>query len=246
MPTLRRSQRTLRRLQRTLRHSILRQSELDIVIPPEISNDNFARLIRQLAAEPTVHTVLEIGSSSGAGSTAQLVAGLGEKEKTDLYCLELSSARFAELSKRYRHVLWVHCYNVSSVPLEKMPTEADVEEFFTTHPDSPIHRFKLKQVQRWLKQDIDYMRNAGAFQNGIDVARRDAGVLFFDLVLIDGSEFTGEPELDELYGAKYILLDDTMTFKNWVNYERLSIDSNYELLEEDQSCRNGFAAFKHR
>jgi hypothetical protein len=90
------------------------------------------------------------------------------------------------------------------------------------------------------------MRKAGASRNGIDVARRDAGVLLFDLVLIDGSEFTGEPELDELYGAKYILLDDTMTFKNWVNYERLSKDSNYELIEEDQSCRNGFAAFKHR
>jgi predicted O-methyltransferase YrrM len=138
VPTLRRLQRALRQLQRTLRRSVLRQSELDIVIPPEISNDNFARLIRQLAAEPTVHVVLEIGSSSGAGSTAQLVAGLGEKEKADLYCLELSSARFAELSKRYRHVPWVHCYNVSSVPLAKMPTEADVEDFFTTHPDSPI------------------------------------------------------------------------------------------------------------
>ena len=129
MPRLRRLQRALRRLQCTLRRSILRQPELDIVIPPEISDDNFANLIRQLAAEPTVHVVLEIGSSSGAGSTAQLVAGLGEKERTDLYCLELSAARFAELNKRYRHVLWVHCYNLSSVPLEKMPTEAAVEEF---------------------------------------------------------------------------------------------------------------------
>ncbi len=50
-------------------------SGLDRLIPPEISNDRFYRAIERVAATPGVRTILEIGSSSGAGSTEAWVKG---------------------------------------------------------------------------------------------------------------------------------------------------------------------------
>ena len=63
-------------------------------------------------------------------------------------------------------------------------------------------------------------------------------------MLIDGSEFTGRAELDEVYGARYVVLDDTQTFKNLDNYERLRADPAYRLIDEAPALRNGFAAFE--
>jgi hypothetical protein len=238
--------RSPRRLPSGLRKLFLGQPGLETVIPPEISNDNFAHLIQKLAADPLVHTVLEIGASSGSGSTKHLISGLTGKETKDLYCLELSRPRFKKLTKRYRKLPWVHCYNLPSVPLQMMPRPSDIAEFFNAHPESPIHRHDLSVVQSWLAADIDYLMEIGPSVNGIQVALRDAAVSTFDMVLIDGSEFAGMSEMREVYGATYILLDDTMTFKNWANFVKLSTDPRYELIEEDSQCRNGFAAFRHR
>jgi hypothetical protein len=66
------------------------------------------------------------------------------------------------------------------------------------------------------------------------------------MVLIDGSEFTGRAELDETYGAKFILLDDIRTLKNEFNYERLRADAFYTLVKENLDLRNGYAVFQAR
>ena len=234
---------TLSRLVQRLRRTILHQSQLDMVIPPEIVDDAFSLTIKHLVAQPDVRMVLEIGSSSGAGSTASIVAAMESKPSKALYCIELSEPRFRKLSARYKHLPWVHCLNLPSVPLDKMPTPGDVAAFYAAHPTSPIHRSKLAEVQRWLQQDIEYLQRSEWEGTGIEVARRSAGIDTFDLVLIDGSEFSGEAELSELYGARYVLLDDTLTYKNSANVARLSADPKYKLHVEDKSCRNGFAAF---
>ncbi|MBW4431333.1 MAG: hypothetical protein KME28_06295 [Pelatocladus maniniholoensis HA4357-MV3] len=43
--------------------------ELNRLIPPEIKNDEFYATIQIIAREEDIKTVLEIGSSSGEGST---------------------------------------------------------------------------------------------------------------------------------------------------------------------------------
>jgi hypothetical protein len=233
-----------RKAVRLVRRVVLRQSALDMVIPPEVKDDGFSKLIQQVASLPEVTYVLEIGSSSGAGSTVSLFNGLKAKSTKQLYCLELSLPRFAELSHRYREHNWIHCLNLPSIPVDAMPTAEDVIRFFELYPKSPICRSKLSEVQRWLRQDKEYVATHTFNGTGIREALRLAQVDRFDLVLIDGSEFTGEAELDELYGAKYILLDDTETFKNKASLERLASDPNYELLMHDPLCRNGYAGFR--
>ncbi len=221
------------------------RSQLDHVIPPEVANDGLSELIAAVAATPAVRTALEIGSSNGAGSTASLVKGLDGKTGQHLYCLELSIPRFEQLQERYAVNSWVHCLNMSSIASTDFPSPDSIDAFYDRYPDSPMHRHSRKKVKRWLRQDLDYVGRYPEAQSGIAAARSLAEVNTFDLVLIDGSEFTGFVELDQVYGAKYILLDDILTFKNRHSYERLQADSTYVLICEDRACRNGYAGFRH-
>jgi hypothetical protein len=235
---------TVSGLQRRIRRMFSTKSQLDFTIAPEVIDDAFSQVIRTIAAEGDVHNVLEIGSSSGAGSTASLVDAMREKPLKSLYCLELSKPRFDQLRLRYADLEWVYCYNLPSIALDRMPGSEYVDTFFRENPQSPITRHGLNEVKRWLQQDVDYIERNNFAGTGIQAALRQAEVELFDLVLIDGSEFTGEAELNEVYGARYFLLDDTLTLKNLANFERLAADPAYELIAEDRECRNGFAAFK--
>src|SRR5918992_749767 len=173
-------------------------SELDRLIPPEIKGDRFYRAIADVAATPGVREILEIGSSSGAGSTEAWVLGaLRNPERPRLHCIEVSEAR----------------------------------------------RVPLDTVLGWLRLDLEYLRVHGLSGHGIREIKAENGIETFDAVLIDGSEFTGRAELDEVYGARFLLLDDTRTFKNWDNVRRLERDPAYRLLPEGRR-RNGLAVFE--
>src|SRR6476646_12270396 len=219
-------------------------SQLNYLIPPEIKDDEFYYAIQKLAQEPTIKTVLEIGSSAGGGSTEAFVTGLRLNPNPPLlFCMEISQTRFAALQQRYAQDSFVHCYNVSSVTLEGFPSEAEVVKFYQTQPTG-LNRYPLDQVLLWLRQDIDYVKNSGVPDAGIRRIKQEHQIQYFDLVLIDGSEFTGEAELQEVYGARFILLDDSNTLKNYKNYKKLLKDTNYELIQENQQVRNGYAIFR--
>lgn len=219
-------------------------SELNRIIPPEIKNDGFYQIIQKISREADIKTVLEIGSSSGGGSTEAFVSGLrNNPNKPTLYCMEVSQNRFAELSRRYQANSFVKCYNVSSVGVDKFPDREQVIDFYNNTPNK-LQFYPLDRVLGWLDQDIDYVNNSGVTVNGIKHIKQENNIGYFDLVLIDGSEFTGAAELAEVYGAKYILLDDITTFKNYHNHQQLLSDTNYKLIAENTSVRNGYSVFK--
>jgi len=148
------------------------------------------------------------------------------------------------LQARYADLDWVRCFNMTSVGIMDFPAADDVAAFYENHPTSPLRQSPLDEILRWLHQDIEYVERDPKPQNGIRAIKEQSKIDLFDLVLIDGSEFTGSAELQELYGAKHILLDDIRTFKNFANYERLRRDPAYAVLAENPECRNGFAAFR--
>ncbi|MDP9262567.1 MAG: hypothetical protein M3O89_11415 [Actinomycetota bacterium] len=221
----------------------LHETKLDHLIPAEITDDAFCKVIEDVASTDGVHEILEIGSSAGEGSTAAWVRGaLRNPILPRLHCIEVSIPRHAALMKRWSDYSFVHGYNVSSVPLERFPSASEVEQFYRDVP-SRLQDFDLETVLGWLQQDVDYLRDHGLSSPGIRDIRARHGIDTFDAVLIDGSEFTGSAELDEVYGARFLLLDDTETFKNWANTRRLESDRNYRLVRADPSVRNGFAVF---
>lgn len=219
------------------------QSSLDRLIPPEIKNDEFYRTIQLIAKEEDIKTVLEIGSSSGSGSTEAFVNGLIDNpNQPQMFCMEISQSRFNALRKRYENYPFVHCYNVSSIPLESFPTEDEIRKFYQTNQTN-LNLYPLNQVLDWWRQDIEYLKKSGVDCQGIKKIKEENNVDIFDVVLIDGSEFTGKAELEEIYGAKFILLDDINTFKNYENYNRLLSDSKYVLIRHNKKLRNGYAIF---
>jgi hypothetical protein len=201
-------------------------------------------VLRSVASTADVETVLEIGSSTGDGSTRAIVEGLNSNPRHPrLFCMELSRPRFDQLLKRYGGDPLIRCYNVTSVPLDRFPTEAQVIDFYKTQ-QSLLNRTPLPEVLRWLRQDIKYVGRLGPGQNGIRMIKEENGVDTFGMVLIDGSEFTGPAELDEVYGARHILLDDIGTYKNHANFERLRHDPAYRLTATNAAVRNGYAVFE--
>ncbi|MGC1245433.1 MAG: FkbM family methyltransferase, partial [Spirulinaceae cyanobacterium] len=220
------------------------KSELDFLIPPEIKNDQFYGAIEKIAREADIKTVLEIGSSSGEGSTEAFVKGLRDNpNQPQLFCLEISRTRFEALQKRYASYDFVHCYNLSSISLEKYPDEQEIIDFYQQIP-SNLNYYELDRVLGWLSQGVEYIKNHRIEEQGIQKIKQEHNIENFDLVLIDGSEFTGKAELDEVYGAKYIFLDDINTFKNYDNLKRLVNDSNYQLIANNLELRNGYAIFQ--
>lgn len=219
-------------------------SALDRLIPPEIRDDRLYHWIARIAATPGVRHIIEIGSSSGAGSTEAFVSGaLRNTARPHVHCLEISRTRFSALVERYREHDFVHCYNCSSVPLELFPDAADIDDF-RRRTWSRFRFIRRATVLQWLKQDIDYMRQHDLSSHGIRHVRALHGITEFDAALIDGSEFSGPADLNEVYGARFLLLDDIRTYKNGDNHRRLLRDPAYTLIDSSRWLRNGFAIFE--
>lgn len=217
---------------------------LDYVIPPEIRGDDFYLAIVRVASEPGLGHVLEIGASGGAGSTEAFVAGiLANPDPPVLHCIEVSAPRYDALVKRWADRDFVRCYRVSSVPVASFPSPAEVEAFHRAG-ESKFSAFPLKQVLGWLDQDVAYVRSQDIDTPGIQTIKDSNGIARFGAVLIDGSEFTGVAELREVYGARFLLLDDICTYKNHANFRALSTDPNYRLVESSEQPRNGYAVFE--
>lgn len=217
---------------------------LDSLIPPEIAGDALARTIEEIASTPGVCEILEIGSSSGEGSTAAWVRGaLRNPRRPRVHCIEVSRERHAALVERWKDQDFVHCHHVSSIPVERLASATEVERFYREVP-SRLRDFELTTVLAWLQQEMDYLHENGLSGPGIALIKERYGIATFDAVLIDGSEFAGRAELEEVYGARYLLLDDIETFKNWHSSRRLRADPDYRLLRADPDVRNGFAVFE--
>jgi hypothetical protein len=224
-----------------------KQSELNSIIPPEIKNDELYKLIEILASEiAESQHILEIGSSSGGGSTEAFVKGISKNlSKPTLYCMEVSQVRFQNLTEAYQKYAFVKTYNVSSVPIDEFPSVKDVIDFYQSN-ETGLNKYDLSEIIRWLRQDIDYIKESSVPENGIQIIKNENDIEYFDLVLIDGSEFTGNSELNEVYGARIIILDDANSYKNYVAHNRLVNDPNYELVRKNFSLRNGYSIFKRK
>lgn len=218
-------------------------SQIDSIIPPEIKDDAFYATILDLASTIDARNILEIGSSSGRGSTEAFALGiLRNPVKPLLHCLEISKVRFGALKEHYAGHPQVRVYNASSVPAVELPTAEQVSAFHSEHL-TKVSAYPLDQVLSWLEADRECMGQS-PIQDGIRHVMAEAAVDTFDIVLIDGSEFTGEPELGRVYGARWLLLDDVNAHKNFRNYHRLRQDPSYRLVREDWDVRHGYAVFQ--
>jgi hypothetical protein len=219
---------------------------LDEIIPPEIKNDFFYLILAHFASNPNFKTFLEIGSSSGGGSTEAFVNSIRSRpDKADisLFCMEISAPRFTALKNTYRNDLFVKPYQCSSIALSEFPEPEEVINFYHRVP-SALNSYSLDQVMSWYSEDIKYLEKHGMVFNGIEKIKIENGIKTFDMVLIDGSEFSGERDLHSVIGSKLIALDDINAFKCYNAFQILSHHSSYRLINCDLNTRNGFGLFE--
>jgi hypothetical protein len=218
---------------------------LDTIISAEVVNDNFYNSLIEFGRRQDLKNFLEIGSSSGQGSTNALVNGILKRDRNDanLYCMELSRTRFIDLVNAYRNYKYVFPYNLSSVKIQDFPTKEHVIHFYNSTKTN-LNNFSIDTVLGWMNQDIDYISEKKLNYNGISFIKSCNQIDIFDFVLIDGSEFTGEAELQYIWGAKVIALDDVNSFKCFAAYIRLANHYYYKLVKQDLNLRNGFAIFE--
>jgi hypothetical protein len=132
----------------------------DLIISPEVLNDDFYEVLETLATRSELNTFLEIGSSSGEGSTKAIIEGVLSRsnfENVQLHCLEISKIRFEKLSKKYNHLSFVKIHRLSSVGPESFPTAREIKDFYRRIP-SALNIYPLTEILSWLKKDIDYLR----------------------------------------------------------------------------------------
>ncbi len=218
----------------------------DRIIPPEIVGDWLAETLAALAVTPGIRTILEIGASAGAGSTEALVRGLqANPDRPTLFSMEVSRTRCAALAERYAAVPEVVPCHASSVGVADFASADEVSRFYRETP-SALNKYPLETVLDWLAQDLAYVRDHAVPQHGIAAIKRQHGIEVFDAVVIDGSEFTGRAELDQVHGARVIVLDDINGFKNWHNHRRLLADPGYDIVVMNAFLREGFSVFTRR
>jgi len=220
------------------------------IIPPEIKNDRFYySIIDLLSKDKEIKNVIEIGASSGEGSTEALILGkLRHKQQYPannpiaIYSIEVCTERFKRLKTSYKNVEHFYPYNVSSVSIEHFPAKKNIIDFYKTTPTT-LNQYPIDMILSWYDNDIDYISKNNIKQNGIESIKKVTGISNFDVALIDGSEFTGEMELLQLWGSKYILLDDINAYKNYNGHVKLKQSAEYKCLIEDYNTRNGFSIF---
>jgi hypothetical protein len=217
-------------------------------IRPEIIDDELSFWIRKLCIDSSLLNFLEIGSSSGEGSTKSIVETLrtrvSQSGGPQVHLLEYDKGRRKNLEKYYGLYSFVNLHPFSSIALKEFPTWQVVEEFYNIRK-SKMNRYPIHQVKHWYESDLKFLNNnKDLFRiSGIDFIKSKFGIKYFDFVLLDGGEFSGVADLNHVIGAKVIILDDINTFKNNSNYYRLLEDENYSLLNERWDLRNGFAVF---
>lgn len=192
----------------------------------QISNDMFSIKIHEMAANLSNVSFLEIGTWNGMGSTKQFVDVL--KHRTDdyiFYSLECNTDKCNDAKKLYVNESKVHLLN--EVLYNDEPTN-----FLDIFPQCATNNM----FKEWHRVDISNMKKCNVFLKRNDLPE------IFDVVLLDGGEFTTYFEYRLIKDrCKYLLLDDINVAKCTKIVEEIKAEPDkWEILEENRSTRNGF------
>lgn len=209
----------------------------------ELRSQFFYQILFQLVSSTQPRHILEIGGGEGLGSTRILSAALSTfSAPSQLYCIEADFKRAEHLRLLYPEARVLHGLSDNQV---EMPTAADVLTFYQQNA-THLRRYPLDQVLSWLAEEEGVVQQLKHQTSGLEQIKQEIEIAHFDLVLLDGGEFSGASDLALIYGAKVIILDDIMTYKNWNNHRFLKQDPNYYMLYEFENWAHGCSAFIRR
>lgn len=223
------------------------------IIPPEIGKNHKHQMgleLAKLVANENLRTILEIGSSSGDGTTSYLLNALKarkNKENLKVFLIEISSVRFRKLVENIpKELTFVTPLQLSTVRPKDLPKYNEIFRFIRS-TKTKLNDYGFLVVASWLWKDKKYLKkNPSLWMNetGLEFVRRALREQPLDIIIIDGGEFTGEFELSAFESCQYVFLDDVNSYKNYANFLKLKESKHYTLISENLEETTGWAAFK--
>ncbi|MEH2163389.1 MAG: glycosyltransferase [Nostoc sp.] len=97
--------------------------------------------------------------------------------------------------------------------------------------DDLIKCYQISSISNEINSDLKKAK----LENAID---------YFDLVMINPLELSVFINLDQILGAKFILIDNISDFDKYKIYQELVEEKNYQIVAFNPSLRNGYAVFR--
>jgi len=192
-------------------------------------DQDFGKIIYELAKNADNKIFVEIGTWNGLGSTKCFIEAMKTNKDTTLYTIENNTEKYEFAKSR-----WVNT----------------IVEYNLTVNFLNGSLINIEDVYRWISKNNIYLDDNQKYWLSIDKTNSTniikLGCQYIDILLIDGGEYSGFLELMLLKPiSKYILLDDVNSIKNKTSREYLLSNTSYELISEDLNSRNGYSIFKN-
>jgi hypothetical protein len=190
----------------------------------QICNDPFSNEIVKYASDVKYKTFLEIGTWNGLGSTKAFSNGfMNRKDDYIFYSLECNKDKCDEAANLYTNNNKIHILN--EVIWNKEPSD-----FYTIFPQCRMN----EMYKHWNEVDMINMKMCNLFLDRPNLPD------LFDVVLLDGGEFTTYYEFQLLKDrCKILMLDDINVDKCKLIVKEIENDSSWKIIKKE-NIRNGF------
>jgi hypothetical protein len=195
---------------------------------------------RDLIVKDQISNVLEIGSGHGNGSTQLLIQGLLQVTNPSkrLYCLEAKDEQFNNLLSNTQNYNFISCFKMSSISSKSVLLNNFENDVWLPSYNKirETNNFPKELVRSWYEEEVEYVKKVE--QGFLDTLYPQK---YFDMVIIDGSEFLGYSEFVLIKDrCKYLVLDDVhKCFKNFRTYEEISNSILWNIVYDNPNDRNG-------
>ena len=194
-------------------------------------NTKFGKLLKKYSEDSNAKSILEIGTWNGFGSTRCIIEGLQNRTNEYIfYSLECNTEKSNSAKKLYENIDNVHILN--EVIINVMP-----ENIYEIFPEI----LKNSDYNYWNSIDFSNMKDKPLFLERPNLPQ------IFDIILLDGGEFTTYFEYQLLKDrCKYLMLDDINVTKCKLIVKEIENNPDkWEILEKDNE-RNGFLICKNK
>ncbi len=190
----------------------------------QICNDNFSNEIIKYASNLNYKSFLEIGTWNGLGSTMAFSTGFKNREDDYIfYSLECNKDKCIDAAKLYANNDKIHILN--EVIWNEQPNN-----FYKIFPQC----LSNDMYKHWNEIDIINMKKCNLFLNRSNLPQ------IFDVILLDGGEFTTYYEFQILKNrCKVLMLDDINVDKCKLIVQEITNDKCWKIIKRE-NIRNGY------
>jgi hypothetical protein len=212
-----------------------------LLFPDTIDQELFFTIQRILYDDLLLTTCLDIGASNGDGSTRAMVEATTGRSGTRIFSIEPEPEKFRILASKYAGN--VQAYQGLSVSFEDYMPETELSCFYQ-ETQSIYNFYPYSYIAEKYATELSCIRDMATQDKVIQKIKIDEQIRVFDLVVMDGSLFTGKADLAAVYGAKYIVLNYVLSTKNYDNLGLLLRDQNYKVATANLKNRCGYVVFE--